>query len=52
VEVDICRRDGGIWLDQGEIQKIAEEHCEEQTFKNICRFFSELFSDKNEMKEN
>lgn len=52
VEVDICRRDGGIWLDQGEILKIAREHCEEQTFKNICRFFSELFTDKTEIEEN
>lgn len=52
VEVDICRRDGGIWLDQGEILKIASEYCEEQTFKNICRFFSELFTDKTEIEEN
>jgi len=52
VEVDICRRDGGIWLDQGEILNIARERCEEQTFKSICRFFSELFTDKTEVKEN
>ena len=51
IEVDICRRDGGIWLDQGEILQIAKDRCEEQTFKNIFRFFSELFSDKTEIKE-
>jgi Zn-finger nucleic acid-binding protein len=51
IEVDICRRDGGMWLDQGEILQIAKDQCEEQTFKNISRFFSELFTDKTEIKE-
>ena len=51
IEVDICRRDGGMWLDRGEILQIAKDHCEEKTFKNVCRFFSELFTDKTEKKE-
>jgi len=51
VEVDICRRDGGIWLDKGEILDIAKMQCPEQTFKNIQQFFTELFVHKNEIQE-
>lgn len=51
VEVDICRRDAGIWLDKGEILNIAKMQCTEQTFENIQKFFAELFVHKNETQE-
>ncbi len=51
VEVDICRRDGGIWLDRNEILRIAEERGTEDTFKKVRQFFSELFDQKPEIKE-
>jgi len=52
IEVDVCRRDGGIWLDNGEIQDIARYLCSPDTKNEICQFLSELFSDTSERKEN
>lgn len=51
VDVDICRRDLGIWLDRGEIIRIAEKYCDPQNFHEICRLFSQLFRYKSETKE-
>ena len=51
IEVDVCPRDGGIWLDHGEIQTIVGKLCEPGTINDICQFFSELFSDTPEPKE-
>jgi Zn-finger nucleic acid-binding protein len=52
IEVDVCRRDGGIWLDKGEIQSIAGELCSPETSNEICQYLSELFSKTSEKKEN
>ncbi len=52
VEVDICPRDGGIWLDSGEIKKIAESAGYSGSLKHIRTFFGELFSRKTDTKEN
>ena len=46
IEVDICPRDGGIWLDRGELVAIARS-CQENTAININQlkdFFSTLFN--------
>lgn len=51
VEVDICMRDGGIWLDRGEIQKIAESPGYSGSLEHIRSFFGELFSGKTDTKE-
>jgi Zn-finger nucleic acid-binding protein len=51
IEVDVCRRDGGIWLDKGEIQSIAGDLCSPGNHNEICQFFSELFDDTSEIKE-
>jgi len=51
IEVDVCRRDGGIWLDQGEIQIIAGELCSPGTSNKICQFFYDLFGDTSENEE-
>jgi Zn-finger nucleic acid-binding protein len=51
IEVDVCRRDGGIWLDKGEIQSITGELCLPETSNEIYHFFSGLFSDTSENKE-
>ena len=48
IEVDVCRRDGGIWLDKGEIQTIAGELCKPSTSNEICQFFAELFDESSD----
>ena len=42
-EVDICPRDGGIWLDKGELFKIAKSHTSNESFNKVKEFFEDLF---------
>ena len=42
-EVDICPRDGGIWLDRGELVDIAEKYQNNNAVKNLREFFNSLF---------
>jgi Zn-finger nucleic acid-binding protein len=44
IEVDICPRDGGIWLDQGELEEIAEMREANAATKQLIEFFSRLFN--------
>ena len=43
VEVDICPRDGGIWLDAGELLSIAESRQDNSSTKRLRDFFHTLF---------
>ena len=43
VEVDICPRDGGIWLDRGELLAIAQSKASEQAVGQVKNFFANLF---------
>ncbi len=43
IEVDICTRDGGIWLDKGELYEIAHSHSSEEILKQTKEFFTDLF---------
>lgn len=51
VEVDICPRDGGIWLDKGELIEIAKTKASSDSLKNVQNFFSELIKEKPDTKE-
>ncbi|MBN2367245.1 MAG: zf-TFIIB domain-containing protein [Calditrichaeota bacterium] len=51
VEVDICPRDSGIWLDRGEIEQIAGGKKFQAARTDIQRFFKELFQYNSERKE-
>ena len=51
VEVDICPRDGGIWLDKGELIEIAQSRASSDNLQKIQRFFSALFIEKNDQEE-
>jgi Zn-finger nucleic acid-binding protein len=42
-EVDICPRDGGIWLDRGEVMAIAGNKASENSLIKIQNFFAELY---------
>lgn len=42
-EVDICPRDGGIWLDRGEVMAIAGSKASEKSLVKIQNFFTELY---------
>jgi Zn-finger nucleic acid-binding protein len=46
VEVDICPRDGGIWLDAGELVTIAQSRCDNFTSKQLKDFFYAVFKKK------
>lgn len=46
VEVDICPRDGGIWLDKGELLSIAELDAGNAANEKLKNFFSEVVKDK------
>jgi len=51
VEVDICTRDGGLWLDKGELQKIAGSQSSAKTLHRVIEFFTELFVKEQDTKE-
>ena len=51
VEVDICPRDGGIWLDKGELLTIANVRTSSDNLKKIQQFLAELFLEKNDQEE-
>lgn len=43
VEVDICPRDGGIWLDRGELLSIAQSYASDRAVAQVKDFFANLF---------
>ena len=51
VEVDVCTRDGGIWLDKGELLEIAQSRASSDNLKNLQKFFSALFIENTDQKE-
>ena len=51
IEVDICPRDGGIWLDKGELLQIAQSRTSSGSLKKIQKFFNELFIEKTDQEE-
>jgi Zn-finger nucleic acid-binding protein len=42
IEVDICPRDGGIWLDRGELLEIARTGKDNNIIKPLQEFFGRL----------
>ena len=51
VEVDICTRDGGLWLDKGELQQIAGSQSSAKTLEHVREFFSDLFVQEHNTEE-
>ena len=51
VDVDICPRDGGIWLDKGELITIAQSQTSSKELIKIKDFFGALFTEKTDQKE-
>ncbi|MEJ2536593.1 MAG: zf-TFIIB domain-containing protein [Calditrichia bacterium] len=51
VEVDICPRDGGIWLDKGELLEIADSQANSDSHRKVQNFIKELFGEKADQKE-
>jgi Zn-finger nucleic acid-binding protein len=47
IEVDICARDGGIWLDRGELIAIAQSRGEQPAARRLRAFFSNLFKQRS-----
>ncbi|MEJ2633826.1 MAG: zf-TFIIB domain-containing protein [Calditrichia bacterium] len=45
VEVDICPRDNGLWLDKGELAQIAEARASQEAVQHVKNFFSGLFKE-------
>jgi Zn-finger nucleic acid-binding protein len=48
VEIDLCDRDYGIWLDKGEINEIAKSKTAADSHKKISNFFDGLYGDEKE----
>lgn len=46
VEVDVCTRDGGIWLDKGELVEIANSQSSGKILKQTKEFFADLFKEE------
>ena len=42
IEVDICPRDGGIWLDRGELLAIAQTRQDSPGLQQLKEFFNVL----------
>lgn len=51
VEVDVCTRDGGIWLDKGELVEIANSQSSGEILKQTKDFFTDLFTREPDEKE-
>lgn len=51
VEVDICTRDGGLWLDKGELQQIAGAQSSPETLTRVREFFVDLFVNEHDTEE-
>jgi Zn-finger nucleic acid-binding protein len=46
IEVDICTRDGGIWLDRGELIEIAQSYGDDPATQRLKAFFGTLFKQR------
>ena len=51
IELDVCPRDGGIWLDKGELREIAESQQSSDDLIQLRKLLNELFIEKNDQKE-
>lgn len=51
VEVDVCTRDGGVWLDKGELVEIANSQSSGEILKQTKEFFAGLFTREPDEKE-
>lgn len=51
VEVDICPRDNGLWLDKGELYDITHIHSNSTIAQQTRAFFSDLFDNQTEQEE-
>ncbi len=51
VEVDLCPRDSGVWLDKGEIEAIARSSTSQSSFQKIAEFFKDFYLDKSTDEE-
>lgn len=51
VEVDICTRDNGIWLDKGELLEIAQSQSSTEIVKQTKEFFTDLFDKEHDIEE-
>lgn len=52
VDVDFCSRDGGLWLDKGELLEIAQSQTSDENLRKIKKFLGDLFKEKTDQKEN
>jgi len=48
VEVDICPRDGGIWLDRGELADIAASQTSTGIARKLQEYFGGVFHPQNQ----
>jgi Zn-finger nucleic acid-binding protein len=44
VEVDFCPGDGGLWLDKGELQQIAQVEGNKSLSENLKKYFNDLLN--------
>jgi len=51
VEVDICPRDNGLWLDKGELLTIARSQASGEAVEKVSNFFSSLFREEHHIEE-
>jgi Zn-finger nucleic acid-binding protein len=51
VEVDICPRDNGLWLDKGELLTIARSQASGEAVEKVSNFFSSLFQKEHHIEE-
>jgi Zn-finger nucleic acid-binding protein len=51
VMVDVCARDGGLWLDKGELYDIAHSHASVEAMQKVKEFFTDLFDKKQDTEE-
>jgi Zn-finger nucleic acid-binding protein len=47
IEVDICPRDGGIWLDRGELIAIAQSRGDTPATQRLREFFSSILKQRS-----
>lgn len=52
VEVDICPRDNGLWLDKGELYDIMHSHSSVTITQQAKEFFTDLFDNQTAQEEN
>ena len=51
IEVDICTRDGGLWLDKGELKEIVSSQSSAEKLNQLKKFFADLFIEEDDIEE-